>query len=82
MVDGDVTQPDTFKKLADDLDRAAKQHHTGGNAIFYLAVASALFGPIVESLARRRADGRKGRLLAPGHHREAVRHRSALGARL
>jgi glucose-6-phosphate 1-dehydrogenase len=51
LVDGDVTQPLTYKKIADDLDRAAKEHHTGGNAIFYLAVASALFGPIVENLA-------------------------------
>jgi glucose-6-phosphate 1-dehydrogenase len=51
LVDGDVTQPHTYKKIAADLDRAAKQHNTGGNAIFYLAVASALFGPIVENLA-------------------------------
>jgi glucose-6-phosphate 1-dehydrogenase len=51
LIDGDITQPLTYKKIAEDLDRAAKQHHTGGNAIFYLAVASALFGPIVESLA-------------------------------
>ncbi|HEV2186419.1 MAG TPA: glucose-6-phosphate dehydrogenase [Stellaceae bacterium] len=51
LVDGDVTQPLTYKKIAEDLDRAAKEHQTGGNAIFYLAVASALFGPIVESLA-------------------------------
>ena len=51
LVDGDVTQPETYKKIVDDLDRAAKEHHTGGNAIFYMAVASALFGPIVESLA-------------------------------
>jgi glucose-6-phosphate 1-dehydrogenase len=51
LVDGDATQPDTYKKIADDLDRVAKQHATGRNAIFYLAVASALFGPIVESLA-------------------------------
>ena len=51
LVDGDVTDPETFKKISADLDRAAKEHRTGGNAIFYLAVASALFGPIVESLA-------------------------------
>src|ERR1700683_4436059 len=40
LVDGDVTQPLTYQKIAQDLDRAAKQHNTGGNAIFYLAVAS------------------------------------------
>ena len=51
LIDGDVTQPLTYKKIADDLDRVAKKHHTDGNAIFYMAVASALFGPIVENLA-------------------------------
>jgi glucose-6-phosphate 1-dehydrogenase len=51
LVDGDVTQPLTYKKIADDLERAAKKHSTGGNAVFYMAVASALFGPIIESLA-------------------------------
>ncbi|HVC55712.1 MAG TPA: glucose-6-phosphate dehydrogenase [Stellaceae bacterium] len=51
LVDGDMTQPLTYKKIADDLVRAAKQHNTGGNAIFYLAVASALFGPVIEDLA-------------------------------
>jgi glucose-6-phosphate 1-dehydrogenase len=51
LVDGDVTQPLTFKKIAEDLERANKEHQTGGNAIFYLAVASALFGTIVENLA-------------------------------
>jgi|SRR5579872_708242 len=52
LVDGDATQPETYKKIADDLKRAAKEHNTDGNAIFYLAVASALFGPIVENLAK------------------------------
>jgi glucose-6-phosphate 1-dehydrogenase len=51
LIDGDVTQPQTFKNIADDLERANKERHTGGNAIFYLAVASALFGTIVENLA-------------------------------
>jgi len=51
LVDGDVTQPLTYQKIAQDLNRAAKDHQTGGNAIFYLAVASSLFGTIVENLA-------------------------------
>jgi glucose-6-phosphate 1-dehydrogenase len=51
LVDGDVTQPLTYKKIAEDLERAKREHNTDGNAIFYLAVASALFGPIIESLA-------------------------------
>jgi glucose-6-phosphate 1-dehydrogenase len=51
LVDGDVTQPLTYTKIADDLKRVAKQHNTKGNAVFYLAVASSLFGSIVENLA-------------------------------
>ena len=51
LVDGDVTQPLTYKKIAEDLERANKDHQTRGNAIFYLAVASSLFGTIVENLA-------------------------------
>ena len=51
LVDGDVTQPLTYKKIAEDLERAAREHQTGGNAVFYLAVASSLFGLIVENLA-------------------------------
>jgi len=66
LVDGDVTQPLTYKKIADDLQRAAKEHHTGGNAIFYLAVASSLFGTIVENLAGA------GLMAQNGHWRRVI----------
>jgi glucose-6-phosphate 1-dehydrogenase len=41
---GDLTQSDTYARLYDILEK------TGGNAIFYLAVASQLFGTIVEHI--------------------------------
>ena len=41
---GDLTQSDTYARLYDVVERA------GGNAIFYLAVASQLFGTIVEQI--------------------------------
>jgi glucose-6-phosphate 1-dehydrogenase len=47
---GDLTEPDTYARLHDVLERTAALHRTGGNAIFYLAVASQLFGTIVEQL--------------------------------
>src|SRR3954447_21319742 len=39
---GDLTQPDTYARLHETLEKTAAQHQTGGNAVFYLAVASQL----------------------------------------
>src|SRR6266446_9644650 len=47
---GDLTQPDTYARLYEVHEKTAAQHQTGGNAVFYLAVASQLFGTIVEQL--------------------------------
>ncbi|HJY50004.1 MAG TPA: glucose-6-phosphate dehydrogenase, partial [Stellaceae bacterium] len=47
---GDLTEPDTYARLHQTLEKVAELHQTGGNAIFYLAVASQLFGTIVEQL--------------------------------
>src|SRR5215469_7061892 len=47
---GDLTQSDTYARLHDTLEKTAAQHQTGGNAVFYLAVAAQLFGTIVEQL--------------------------------
>src|SRR5205823_7405059 len=47
---GDLTEPDTYARLFEVHEKVAAEHHTGGNAIFYLAVASQLFGTIVEQL--------------------------------
>ncbi|HLY45155.1 MAG TPA: glucose-6-phosphate dehydrogenase [Stellaceae bacterium] len=50
-IDGDATSPDMMQRLAQHLKEVEAAHGTGGNVLFYLAVASALFGPIVERLA-------------------------------
>src|SRR3984893_15795725 len=47
---GDRTQPDPYARLHQTLEKTAALHQTGGNAVFYLAVASQLFGTIVEQL--------------------------------
>jgi glucose-6-phosphate 1-dehydrogenase len=51
-ISGDVTQSEVYAALADALGTAAKTHDTQGNAIFYLAVAEQLFGPIAEQLGK------------------------------
>ena len=50
-IDGDATSPELYGRLAQRLKEVDAAHDTGGNVIFYLAVASSLFGPIVERLA-------------------------------
>ena len=47
---GDLTVSDTYARLFETHEKIAAQHQTGGNAIFYLAVASQLFGTIVEKI--------------------------------
>ncbi|MBV9686432.1 MAG: glucose-6-phosphate dehydrogenase (NADP(+)), partial [Alphaproteobacteria bacterium] len=47
---GDLTKPDTYARLHQTHEKIAAQHQTGGNAVFYLAVGSQLFGTIVEQL--------------------------------
>jgi glucose-6-phosphate 1-dehydrogenase len=47
---GDLTASDTYARLHDVLEKTAALHQTGGNAVFYLAVASQLFGTIIEQL--------------------------------
>src|SRR5713101_9749372 len=44
-VDGNVLQPELYDRLAEALKAIETEHGTGGNVIFYLAVASSLFGP-------------------------------------
>src|SRR5260370_36509248 len=47
---GDLTEPDTYARLHQVHEKVASLHQTGGNAVFYLAVASQLFGTIVAQL--------------------------------
>ena len=50
-IDGDATNPEVYQRLAEMLDKVEAEDQTGGNVLFYLAVASSLFGAIVERLA-------------------------------
>ena len=49
-VQGDIMQPALYQKLRGALDEAAKARGTGGNVIFYLAVADRFFGPVIDRL--------------------------------
>jgi len=45
---GDFSAPDTFRRLAQALE--AQENGSGGNRLFYLAVADRFFGPLVDRL--------------------------------
>jgi glucose-6-phosphate 1-dehydrogenase len=47
---GDFTVPETYARLGDLLNTTESEFKTGGNVLFYLAVASQLFGTIIERL--------------------------------
>ncbi len=47
---GDFTQPDTYQRLGGLIGEKEKEGGIGGNVVFYLAVASQLFGTIIERL--------------------------------
>ncbi len=47
---GDFTTPETYSQLGKLLQETETKNKTGGNVIFYLAVAEQLFGAIIERL--------------------------------
>ncbi len=49
---GDLNDPGFYRDLAGVLEQARQNRGTRGNAIFYLAVADQLFGPVVAQLAK------------------------------
>ena len=49
-VQGDLTKPELYHKLSGVIDETAQKHDTGGNCLFYLAVADRFFGPAVDAL--------------------------------
>ncbi|MDQ2801818.1 MAG: glucose-6-phosphate dehydrogenase (NADP(+)), partial [Pseudomonadota bacterium] len=51
-VQGDLTDPGLYKALAIHLDDVARERQTGGNVLFYLAVADRFFAPVIEQLGR------------------------------
>ncbi len=64
---GDFTAPDTYTRLAKLLDEIEAKNKTGGNVLFYLAVAEQLFGTIIERLGEaglvEEKDGRWRRVI-------------------
>jgi glucose-6-phosphate 1-dehydrogenase len=50
-IDGDATNPEIYQRLARALKEVERDYGTSGNVLFYLAVASPLFAPIIERLA-------------------------------
>ena len=51
-VHGDLTKSELYERLRGVLDKAEKTHGTQGNVIFYLAVADAFFGTVVDRLGK------------------------------
>ena len=64
---GDFGDPRTFARLGDLLQTVERDHGTGGNVLFYMAVADRFFGPIAEQIAAaglaEQQDGRRWRRL-------------------
>jgi glucose-6-phosphate 1-dehydrogenase len=51
-VKGDFQDPEAYKRLSQQIAEVDKQHDTGGNRFFYLAVAPRFFSPIVQQLGQ------------------------------
>jgi len=51
-VKGDFEDAEAYKRLSQQIAQADKQHNTGGNRFFYLAVAPRFFSPIVKQLGQ------------------------------
>ncbi|MBL6852851.1 MAG: glucose-6-phosphate dehydrogenase [Alphaproteobacteria bacterium] len=51
-VQGDFDDAKTYENVGAKLKEVEQAHRTGGNALFYLAVPPAMFGPVVRSLGK------------------------------
>ena len=51
-VQGNLDDAGLFDRLRTHLDQIARERQTGGNVLFYLAVADRFFGPVTERLGR------------------------------
>jgi len=84
---GDFESKDTYTRLGALLDETEKAHRTGGNVLFYLAVADRFFGSIAEMVAAsgqaNQQDGKRWRRIIVekpfGHSLDSAK---ALNARL
>ena len=51
---GDIEQPDIYEQIKKRLADMDAEFKTGGNYLYYLAVAPTLFAPVVQQSRRRR----------------------------
>src|ERR1700732_2241924 len=79
-VKGDFQDPEAYKRLAQQIADVDKQHNTGGNRFFYLAVAPRFFSPIVKQLGQagltKEEDGHWARVIVEkpfGHDLQSAR---------
>jgi glucose-6-phosphate 1-dehydrogenase len=59
-VQGDLAEPALYDRLRVVLDQAERNHGTGGNAIFYLAIADRLFGTVADALGKAKLTDQTG----------------------
>ena len=64
---GDLNDPASYQKLASHLGEIDQQKHTGGNYVFYLAVADRFFAPVVQHLGESKLSAEEN-----GHWRRIV----------
>ncbi|MBV8092841.1 MAG: glucose-6-phosphate dehydrogenase [Acetobacteraceae bacterium] len=51
-VQGDLTKPDLYERLQEHLDQVARDQQTGGNVLFYLAIADRFFATVIDHLGK------------------------------
>ncbi len=51
---GDIEESATYDRLRDTIAEIDRQHGTGGNVVFYLAIADRFFGRVVDELGKAR----------------------------
>jgi glucose-6-phosphate 1-dehydrogenase len=57
---GDLTNPQSYEELKGKLTELDSKQGTGGNYLFYLAIADRFFGPVVEHLGVSRLSSEEG----------------------
>ena len=65
-IEADPSEPESFDRMKDELDKLEEARGTGGNRLFYLATPPSAFAPIAEQL------GRTGMLKENGSWRRLV----------
>jgi len=80
FVKGDFGNPEAYQRLKQQIEQADKNHKTGGNTFFYLAVAPRFFAPIVKQLGEvgltKEENGKWARVIVEkpfGHDLESAR---------